>query len=63
MDVVERMNGDANGREIAACAAVGGEMPTGFRRLGAIDRVLMLEFDERVQDTKAIFCEIAARSL
>ena len=37
-------------------------MPTGFRRLGAIDRVLMFEFDERVQDTKAIFCEIATRS-
>ena len=41
VDVEGRMNGDARGREIAACAAVGGEMPTGFRRLGAIDRVLI----------------------
>ena len=62
MDVEGMMNGDARGREIAACAAVGGEMPTGFRRFGAIDRVLMLKFDERVQDTKAVFSEIATRS-
>ena len=32
VDVEGRMDGDARGREIAACAAVGGEMPTGFRR-------------------------------
>ena len=41
VDVEGRMNGDARGREIAACAAVGGEMPTGFRRLGANGRVLI----------------------